>query len=143
MLPKRPPRPGQVGFLYLPPYRVQGISVAGEETCVQIPELDVVFDIGLSPRIAISSPYVALSHAHMDHIGGLPYYFSQRHFHKMEPGVCVCHPALEAPLRAMMRSWIPLEDQRTLRAHQLHRGIQKTVRRRRDVFRCRPGATWR
>src|SRR5262245_1685831 len=91
MLPKMPPRSGQVGFLYIPPYRVQGVSIAGEQTVVQVPELDVCFDIGLCPRIALSSPYVALSHGHMDHVGGLPYYFSQRMFQKMGMGRCVCH----------------------------------------------------
>ncbi len=113
MLPKSPPRTGQVGFLYIPPYRVQGISVAGEQTVVQVPELDVCFDIGMCPRIALSSPYVALSHGHMDHVGGLPYYFSQRMFQKMGVGTCVCHAALADPLRAMMRSWVGLEGQRT------------------------------
>ena len=113
MLPKAPPRTGQVGFLYVPPYRVQGISVAGEQTVVQIPELDVSFDIGMCPRIALSSPYVALSHGHMDHVGGLPYYFSQRMFQKMGVGKCVCHPALAEPIDAMMRSWVALEGQQT------------------------------
>ena len=113
MLPKTPPRTGQVGFLYLPPYRVQGVSVAGEQTIVQIPELDVSFDIGMCPRIALSSPYVALSHGHMDHVGGLPYYFSQRMFQKMGVGTCVCHPALAEPIQAMMRSWVALEGQQT------------------------------
>jgi ribonuclease Z len=113
MIPKMPPRQGQAGFLFCPPYRIQGISVAGEQTVVQIPELDVSFDIGLCPRFALASPYVALSHAHMDHIGGLPYYFSQRVFQKMGLGTCFCHPGILDPLRRMMQSWVELEEQRT------------------------------
>lgn len=113
MLPKLPPREGQIGFLFLPPFRVQGISMAGEQTAVQVPELDVVFDIGLCPRIVLSTPYVALSHAHMDHIGGLPYYFSQRVFQKMGTGTCVCHAAIADDIAAMMQSWIALERQQT------------------------------
>lgn len=113
MLPKPPPRVGQVGFLYLPPYRIQGVSVAGEQTVVQLPELDVTFDIGLCPRIALSSPYVAISHGHMDHVAGLPYYFSQRMFQRMGVGKCICHPELADAIDKMMQSWVELEKQNT------------------------------
>ena len=113
MLPKPPPRVGQVGFLYLPPYRIQGVSVAGEQTVVQLPELDVAFDIGLCPRIALSSPYVAISHGHMDHVAGLPYYFSQRMFQKMGVCKCICHPELALAINTMMQSWVELEKQNT------------------------------
>jgi ribonuclease Z len=113
MLPKEPPRSGQMGFLYVPPFRVQGISIAGEQTCVQVPELDVTFDIGLCPRIALTTPYIALSHGHMDHLAGLPYYFSQRVFQKIGVGKCVCPAAIAKPLITMMNAWIPLEQQRT------------------------------
>jgi len=85
----------------------------------------------------LSVPTIALSHAHMDHLGGLPYWFSQRYFQKIggethmpdkadgkadgkpdgKPrvpvGRCICHPELEQPLRGMMRAWEPLERQKT------------------------------
>lgn len=113
MVPRQPPRRTPIGFLYVPPYRVQGISVAGEESVVQIPELDVCFDIGLCPRPALSSDYVALTHGHMDHAAGLAYYFSQRHFQGMGEGTVLCHPKLEKPIHNMMRAWVDLEAQRT------------------------------
>src|SRR5690606_24903823 len=113
MIPNEPPRRPQLGFLYIPPYRVQGLSVAGEQSVVQIPELDVCFDISACPRAALTSNHVALTHGHMDHAGGLAYYFSQRNFQGMGVGTVVCHPALEEPIHGLMRAWIPIENQRT------------------------------
>lgn len=113
MLPKRPPRDQRVGFIYAPPYRIQGISIGGEQTVVQVPELGLNFDIGLAPRVAITAPFVALSHGHMDHVAALPYYFSQRMFLKMVPGTCICHPELAGPLKTMMQGWIQVENQQT------------------------------
>lgn len=113
MLPKMPPREGQLGFLYLPPYRIQGLSVAGEQTIIQIPELDLVFDMGSCTRSSLSSSTVALTHAHMDHVGAIPYWFSQRHFQKLGVGRVVCHPSIAGPLDRMMKTWIDLEQQVT------------------------------
>ena len=111
MIPKPPPREGSLGFLFIPPFRVQGLSTAGEQTCVQVPELDICFDMGSCPRAMLPCRYVAISHGHMDHIGGLAYYCSQRQFQGMGPGKIVCNKAIAPAVRAMMDGYVNLEQQ--------------------------------
>ncbi|MEM7622223.1 MAG: MBL fold metallo-hydrolase [Planctomycetota bacterium] len=113
MIPKPPPREGMLGFLYLPPFRVQGISVAGEATSVQVPELDVVFDMGACPRAVLASKYVAISHGHMDHVGGLAYWCSQRHFQGMGEGKIICDARIASDVDKMMAGFVNLERQKT------------------------------
>jgi ribonuclease Z len=113
VIPKPPPREGSLGFLYVPPYRIQGFSVAGEWTAIQVPELDVCFDIGACPRPMLTSKYIAITHGHMDHVGGLAYYFSQRQFQGMGTGTALCHPELAPALQKMMDAWVDIELQQT------------------------------
>jgi ribonuclease Z len=113
MLPKPPPRESSLGFLYLPPFRVQGISVAGEMTTVQVPEMDVTFDIGCCPRAMLASKYVALSHGHMDHSGALAYYCSQRRFQGMGSGHIICDKRIAPAVHKMMAGFVDLEQQKT------------------------------
>lgn len=113
MIPKPPPREGSLGFLFIPPYRIQGISIAGEMTVVQAPELDIAFDMGMCPRSALASKYVAISHGHMDHVGGLAYYCSQRKFQGMGVGSIICDARLAQGVRRMMAGFVDLEQQVT------------------------------
>lgn len=113
MIPKPPPREGQVGFLYCPPYRIQGVSIAGEATTVMVPELDLCFDMGSPLRCALASRFVAVTHGHMDHIGGLAYYASQRVFQGMEPGVILVDKRIAPDVKQMMAGFNALERQTT------------------------------
>lgn len=113
MIPRPPPREGSLGFLYLPPFRVQGFSVAGEATTISIPEMDVCFDMGKAPRAHLAPKYCVLSHGHMDHIGGLAYWCSQRNFQGMGPGAIVCDKRIESDVRGMMDGFQALERQKT------------------------------
>ena len=89
MIPKMPPREGQLGFLYLPPYRIQGVSVAGEQTVIQIPEIDLYPTWACTRFTQRGNP--GAQHAYMDHVGGIPYWLSQRHF-KLGQGHVVVTP---------------------------------------------------
>lgn len=113
MIPKPPPREGALGFLYFPPFRVQGFSVAGEATTITIPEMDVTFDMGFCPRMSLASKFCAVTHGHMDHVGGLAYWCSQRNFQGMGAGTIVCDARIENDIRLMMEGFSALERQKT------------------------------
>lgn len=66
-------------------YQIEGLSIAGHETCVIVPNLSLAFDIGKCPQRAVSQQFLFISHAHMDHIGGLPMYVATRGLYRMSP----------------------------------------------------------
>jgi ribonuclease Z len=99
--------------LALGAYHVIGYSVAGEETVVQIPELNVCFDIGRAPYFSLTSDIICISHGHMDHLAGLPYYLSQRYFQGMKPGTILLPAELEKPMDQLLRCWRDVERQGT------------------------------
>ena len=53
------------------PITVEGYSLGGVYTTVGVPELGVLFDIGLGLRRFVGIDHLFISHAHADHIGGL------------------------------------------------------------------------
>ncbi|RHN57858.1 putative ribonuclease Z [Medicago truncatula] len=66
-------------------YQVEGLSIGGHETCVIFSNFRVAFDIGRCPPRAVSMDFLLISHAHMDHIGGLPMYVATRGLYRMKP----------------------------------------------------------
>ena len=97
-------RPYQLSQIKVDGLTLLGYSVAGEESVVIVPELDVVFDIGKCPREALRINHVLLSHGHMDHAAGVAYYFSQRDFQGIADGVVLVSKALVEPLERLMEA---------------------------------------
>lgn len=82
-----------------------GYSVAGEETVVAMPQLDVCFDVGKAPDQIIPINNVLLTHGHMDHAAGIAYYLSQRNFCGQSAGTILAPQNLLGPIREIIDAW--------------------------------------
>lgn len=90
-------------------FNIIGYSVAGEETVIAIPELDVCFDIGKSPEQVISINNLFLTHGHIDHTSGLAYYLSHRLFCGQKPGSVYVPAELVEPVCRIIDAWGSLD----------------------------------
>lgn len=107
-------------------YSLIGYSMAGEETVIQVPELNVCFDIGRAPQFCLSSDYVCISHGHMDHLAGIAYYLSQKKFQGMTGGTILLPAEIEGSVERLLAVWREIERQPTpfhlipMQPNQLH-----------------------
>jgi ribonuclease Z len=67
-------------------FTLEGRSRAGHETWFRIRDLNLAFDIGRGPDAIVGIPHVFVTHAHLDHCVGVPFYAGQRYLHGHEGG---------------------------------------------------------
>ena len=112
--------------LKLGQYTLIGYSMAGEESVLQVPELNVCFDVGRAPQFALSSDYLCLTHGHMDHLAGVAYFLSQKQFQGMTGGTVLIPAELEQSVERLLAVWREIERQQTpytlvpMQPNQLH-----------------------
>ncbi len=95
--------------LTLAGHQVEAVSVGGVETCFQLPEFDVCLDIGRCPPGAELRSRVLLTHAHIDHAAGLPYYVSMRALTGMKPPSIWCPKASHPALARLLAVWTEMQ----------------------------------
>lgn len=90
--------------------RIEGISVGGVETCFALPDFGVCLDIGRCPPWAIRHEPLLLTHGHIDHSAGLPYYVSMRAMRHLPPPTIVCPAPSRAALIKGLEAWAELQN---------------------------------
>jgi ribonuclease Z len=94
-----------LAYIKIDDLEIIGYSVAGEETVVAMPQLDVCFDIGKAPAQVISINHVLLTHGHIDHAAGIAYYLSQRNFLGQSEGTILAPQNLLGPIKEIIEAW--------------------------------------
>jgi len=89
--------------------RLQGIAEGGVETNLRVPELKLMFDVGMCPPGALKYQRVLVSHGHADHLAGLHYFISQRGMMKLPPPILHVPEEIVDPLERVMAAWSEIE----------------------------------
>jgi ribonuclease BN (tRNA processing enzyme) len=91
-------------------FTIEGRSRAGQETFFRIRDLGLVLDIGRGPDLAVGMSNIFVSHAHLDHALGVPFYAGQRNLQRISGGRVFVPAETAADFRALMALHEKLED---------------------------------
>ncbi|MEA2465772.1 MAG: ribonuclease [Acidobacteriota bacterium] len=83
-------------------FLIEGRSRAGHETFFRVRDLNIALDIGRCPDLVVSMPHVFISHAHLDHAAGIPFYAGQRHLQQLDGGTIYVPAEAAADVEALL-----------------------------------------
>ena len=116
--PARPPAPSSSGasrkdrFVahVLAGYKLEGVSVGGQETCLVFPQLKLAFDAGRCPQRCVYADTMCVTHTHMDHVGGAGFYVATRQLISLPPPTLVLPAERVRAFEAFMDAMRELDD---------------------------------
>ena len=91
--------------------KLEGLSIAGVETCIEVPELRLVLDMGRCTRTAVNQPTVLLSHGHLDHMGAIAQHAARRAMMKMGESTYLVPASVAADVEAFFNAAGALDGQ--------------------------------
>jgi ribonuclease Z len=89
--------------LKTPHFTIEGRSRAGHETWFRIRELGVALDIGRGPDQIVPMEHVFITHAHLDHAAGIPWYGAQRRLQQLGGGTIYVPAEAAEDVRELLR----------------------------------------
>ncbi|HVJ91171.1 MAG TPA: MBL fold metallo-hydrolase [Labilithrix sp.] len=88
-----------------------GFSIAGMETCIEVPSLKLLLDLGRCSKTAVSSPLALVSHGHIDHVGAVAHHAARRAMMHMDEGVYVVPRQVAPQVEALFNAAGELDGQ--------------------------------
>lgn len=90
---------------------LRGRSVAGLETCIEVPSLKLLLDVGSCSRSAVNHRRVLISHGHLDHIGAIAQHAARRSLLGMEEGEYFVPSEIASQVEALFNAAGALDGQ--------------------------------
>ena len=84
-------------------FLLEGRSRAGHETVFRIRDLGVALDIGRCPDMVVPMQHVFITHAHLDHAAGIPFYAGQRRLQQLDGGTVYVPAEAADDVRELLR----------------------------------------
>lgn len=88
---------------------VLAVSIGGIETCIEVPDWKLCFDIGRCPASAVRRSRVCFTHPHVDHMGGVAHHASQRELYGMSPPTYLVPSTARAGFEELLAVWRRLD----------------------------------
>lgn len=111
---------------------LEGLSIGGHATALDLPELKVAVDVGQCFDAIVARDVVLITHAHADHLGSIVQHVAQRGMRRLPPSRYIVPPGVEAELEELLRVWRRL-DGGELRAEIVSLAPGERLRLRRDL----------
>ena len=89
---------------------IKGVSIGGIETCYILPHFNIAFDVGRCPDLLVDVPKVFVTHGHLDHAAGLPYYISQRSLRHLSTPDIYMPQKLYPHIKKILSLWNKVEN---------------------------------
>ena len=105
---------------------VDGVSIGGVATCIDLPELKVCVDVGRLLDRTVARNTVLITHGHADHVGALAQHVAQRGLRRLPAATYVVPPGLDEDLEDLLRVW-----------RRMDRGALEA-----RIETCTPGEEW-
>jgi ribonuclease Z len=99
-----------IATVHAGPLTVRGVSVGGIYTSIHVPELDVLFDVGIALRSTATVGTLLLSHGHADHAGAIASLLGIRALHNQKTPLRMIMPEeIVAPVLAALEAMTQLQ----------------------------------
>ena len=86
------------------------VSVAGIETRVDVPSFKALVDLGLGDEVGAQRQHVFLTHAHVDHLGGIAHHVALRALRRLPPPVYHVPQPIVGRVERLLEVWRDLQE---------------------------------